>query len=497
MSRLRSLAVLGGLACTLAAASAGPALAQGSGSCLTSEPPPVDRPAHGLRFGITPGIAGSAGALQEQAPAVDENATVAALEGLRPPRRELVVRLNRMFWADGDEAIRRFADSVDRYARQGFQSEVQVRYHPPEGAEGDIDAWESWVRRAVGELGKREAVVGFSITNEANLPVSPNTSDGAYEGVVDALVRGVSVAREELDALGRGRLDLGFNVMWRWSPDSDARFWREVGAKATPQFRAALTNVGLQVYPGLVWPPTPLPNRTTTREIVEALTLVRRCYMPMAGLGDDVQLWVSENGYATNGGRSEGDQVRHLDATVRGVHRWSGTLGVTDYRWFNLRDNNSDGTDLFSAVGLLRDDYSPKPAYAAFRGLSGLFGREAPAGAAAGPRGPPVLTARAAPRSDRRGPRRFTTTGRVTAPTGVPPADACSGLVSVRYRAGRTTISNRLARVRRRDCGFRSRVTFREPARFRGRRRLRVVVRFHGNRSLRPARARGYSVRVR
>ena len=47
-------------------------------------------------------------------------------------------------------------------------------------------------------------MVGFSITNEANLPISPNTSDGAYEGVVDALVRGVIVARRELKRSAAG-----------------------------------------------------------------------------------------------------------------------------------------------------------------------------------------------------------------------------------------------------------------------------------------------------
>src|SRR3712207_8801630 len=93
--------------------------------------------------------------------------------------------------------------------------------------------------------------------------------------------------------------------MWRWSPDSDARFWREIGAKATPAFRTALTNVGLQVYPGLVWPPVSRPGVSAGDEVIEALTLVRRCYMPKAGLGDGTKLWVSENGYATNGGGSE------------------------------------------------------------------------------------------------------------------------------------------------------------------------------------------------
>ena len=62
--------------------------------------------------------------------------------------------------------------------------------------------------------------------------------------------------------MGRGGMPLGFNVAWRFTPDSDAAFWQEIGAKATPAFRRALSYVGVQVYPGLVWPPVPLPGRT-------------------------------------------------------------------------------------------------------------------------------------------------------------------------------------------------------------------------------------------
>ena len=34
--------------------------------CMTADPPPVTKPAHALRFGITPGAAGSAGATRAQ-----------------------------------------------------------------------------------------------------------------------------------------------------------------------------------------------------------------------------------------------------------------------------------------------------------------------------------------------------------------------------------------------------------------------------------------------
>jgi hypothetical protein len=488
---LVALLVLAGLAAVPAA----PAVAQGGGDqCLTADPPPPTVPPRALRFGVTARIAGSAGALQGQAAPEDLDRAAAALVDLRPDGRELVLRLNRLFWADGEEGIRAFGALVDRYAAAGLRSEVQVRYHPPEGKEGDIDAWEGFVRQAVRELGARPSVVGFSITNEANFPVSPNTSDGAYDGVVDALVRGTAAARDEGRRIGRPDLVLGFNVAWRYTPESDTRFWNEIGAKATPAFREALDYVGVQVYPGLVWPPVVRPGRTAGDETVEALTLVRDCFMPKAGLGDDIDLWVSENGYATNLGRGEPAQAQQLDSTVRAVHRWSGTLGISDYRYFNLRDNDSDGEDLFDAVGLLRDDYAPKPAFAGYRGLIGLFGAPLPGPAARPARERPTVEASVGPRRDRRAPWRFATRGRLVLPPGsVAP---CAGRVVVRFKAGGQTISSRAARVGP-DCRFASSVTFRAGRRFAGRVRLRVHVRFEGTPRLAPARARARAVRVR
>ena len=420
---------------------AAPAAAAAQDSCLTADPPPVRTPPELLRFGITPGAAGTAGVTQGVVVERDEERLTAALGQLRG-RRELVLRLNRLFWADGDEGIARFAALVGRYARAGLRSEVQLRYHPPEGAEGDIDAWEAWVRQAVRTLGAHPAVVGFSVTNEANFPVSPNTSDGAYDGVVDALVRGIAAAHDELRAMGRGGLSLGFNVAWRYTPDSDAAFWQEVGEKATPAFRRALTYVGLQVYPGLVWPPAPLPDRTAGEEVAEALTLVRTCFMPQAGLGPRTQLWVSENGYATNLGRTEASQAADLETTLAAVHAYSGELGVTDYRYFNLRDNTSTGTDLFAAVGLLRDDHTPKPAFGVMRDAVRATG------------GPP-LRVRA-----RRARERLRVRG--TAP---PP---CAG--RVRIRAGRRSRRPAVSPA----CAFRA--TVRAP-----RRPVAVRARFRGS----------------
>ena len=352
--------------------------AQGEDQCLQADPPPITAPAHRLRFGITPLAAGTIGPSQAAPKPESEAAAQQKLDLLRPGRRQVVLRLNRMFMADGEAGIRRFAAIVDRYANAGFDSELQVRYHPGPGQEGDMAAWERFVRDAARILGSRAAVKALTVVNEGNLGGSPNTSDGAYAGVREAVVVGIKAARDQLDRIGRPDVELGFSYAWRYLPSSDVSFWQEIGSRGDAEFRRAVDYVGLQAYPGLFWPPVLAPGRTAGDEMVEALTVLRHCYMPKAHLGANVALWVTENGYPTNLGRTEASQDASLRSTLDLVHRYSGTLGVTDYRWFNLRDNNSQGTDLFAAVGLLRDDYTEKPAFWTFRDAIERLGTDQP-----------------------------------------------------------------------------------------------------------------------
>ena len=351
--------------------SAAPAAAD---DCLSAPVPPVSKPAHALRFGITPQAAGTAGAGQGSVVAEDPARALRALRALQPRHRRLVVRLNRLFESDGQAGIHRFAKLVRHYGRAGFAVESQVRYHPSPAQEGDMAAWRSYVRAAVRGLAKHRALVALSITNEVNLPVSANTSDGAYKGAVQAIVDGVVAARRQLVRMHRPGVRLGFTYAYRYVPSADAQFFRDIGAAATPAFRKALNYVGVQLYPGRFVPPVLLPGQTAGDATLDALALVRSCLMPQAGLGRGVRLWVTENGYATNLGHDEARQATDLRSTLDAVHRLSGTLGVTDYRYFNLRDNRPDGTDLFDDVGLLRADYSRKPAFAAYRDAIARYG---------------------------------------------------------------------------------------------------------------------------
>jgi hypothetical protein len=340
------------------------------GLCPTSAASPAtsSRPAP-LRFGITPQLAGSAGSTQQDVAPEDPAALRRALADLRPPRARgrLVVRLNRLFSGDGDRGIARFDRLARSYARRGFLVESQVRYHPRPEKAGDVGAFARFAQRAVTRLARSRAVIGFDITNEINIPISANTSDGAYPRALDALVAGTVTARRALDRIGRRDVSLGFTYAWRWIPESDRDFWRGIGERATPAFRRAVGHVGIQLYPGLFFPPAFAPGQSAGDATVAAVQTVRRCMLPQARLPRDLPVQVSEIGYATNLGRSEAAQAQHLRSTVARLRATAGSLGVTDVRWFNLRDNDSDGTDLFDAVGLLRDDHTRKAAFAVLR----------------------------------------------------------------------------------------------------------------------------------
>ena len=327
-----------------------------------------------LRYGVDTGIAGNPVPVGSVA-ASDKRKELAALRGLKPQGRPLVVRLNRLFWSEGERQLQEFAREASRLARHGFDVEVQVRYHPTAEQEGDIGAWRRWVRHVVDVLGKNRRLVSLTITNEVNLPISNNTSDGPYDGARDALIQGVTTAYDQLARHGwERRVKVGFTFAYRFSPQGDVEFWKYLKAHGGPRFLRALGFVGLDDYPGTFYPPVLLPGSPTGSEpgatLAEAAATMRRCYLPMAGIPASVPLWVTENGYPTRGGSlGEGEQRDALVDMVRATRAIARTYGVTDYRWFNLRDNDSAGVGMFDTCGLLRDDYSRKPSYDAMRRL--------------------------------------------------------------------------------------------------------------------------------
>ena len=84
---------------------------------------------------------------------------------------------------------------------------------------------------------------------------------------------------------------------------------------------------------------------------------------------------ICENGWPTGPGRPEQTQADVLETILRTVHALRAELNVTHWELFTLRDADSSRDGLFYNFGVLRDDYSPKPAFARLRALIAELGR--------------------------------------------------------------------------------------------------------------------------
>ena len=170
------------------------------------------------------------------------------------------------------------------------------------------------------------------------------------------------------------QLRFGFTFAYRFVPAQDAAFFSYLAAHGGRRFERALDFVGLDFYPGTIFPPMLAPGDTYRHELAQSVGTLRDCLMPLAHLGHRVPIWVTENGVPT-GVLSDRQQAAALSELVRAARDYGRTFNLTDYRWFNLRDSVSTRlAPPFATDGLLRSDYSRKPSFGAYRRLASQLG---------------------------------------------------------------------------------------------------------------------------
>ena len=229
-----------------------------------------------------------------------------------------------------------------------------------------------------GRLAAISGVVALQIGNEANNTVSGAAGDGAYAGAAQAIALGVPAARQAVIAAGRPDIRIGFNWAAGNTPCQPDPFFSEVRRLGGEAFAASVGWVGIDVYPGTWSAPSPsvFPGTQLVRaSVVSSLGCLRTTQMPLAGLSSSVTITVAETGWPTSANRSELTQAAVLRDIVGAVENVSGQYRVTDLRWFDLRDANTASGQLENGYGLLRDDYSAKPAFGAYRALIAADGQ--------------------------------------------------------------------------------------------------------------------------
>jgi len=228
---------------------------------------------------------------------------------------------------------------------------------------GNVEAWARFVARVVRDYGCQLAAV--QVTGEANLTAIPDAADGAFPRAAAALVRGVLSAAQAKRAAG-ATAAIGFAAAVEAAPDGNG-FWSEVRNLGGTDFAAAADYAGIDMYPDVFGP------RMELDRLPAAVTWILRAFrertLPIIGVPPGTPVRICENGWPTGPGRPESTQALVLETILRTVHGLRAELNVTHWELFTLRDANSSTDSLFHRFGVLRDDYSPKPAFGVLRDL--------------------------------------------------------------------------------------------------------------------------------
>jgi hypothetical protein len=318
-------------------------------STVTGESPAMSQP---FRFGVYPG--GGTGETPN-APNPDGNAVVRRIQDLASGQPMVVHLYTAWSWFDATQ----LDAQIQHYAGAGFDVILTVKYSPPVGHDGDVAGFADFVRRVVDRYGAKPGITAFVIGNEANVPGVPNAADGAFARVDQAVTRGSVVARDAIAHAGSSaRVGINFGVT---GTASDAAFLGRLEEAGGRDFLDSIQFIGIDVYPGL-WPSgTGQLYAETVVDLESARTSVNSI---VAWQGLPIE--ILEMGAPMV---DESDQAYRLTQFVKAVLDSRDRLQIASLIWFDLWDANSQSTNQFNHYGLLRSDFSVKPAFLAYRNL--------------------------------------------------------------------------------------------------------------------------------
>ena len=223
---------------------------------------------------------------------------------------------------------------------------------------GNMSTWTDFIENVIARYGP---YIGcLQICEEPNLYEYPG--DGRFGSAVENILTGVKVARHFLKQRALTP-NVGFNAV----PCSDPNdgFWREMAQRIDSSFINCLDYVGLNFYPDVA---VPLVGEMPA-EVSKVLTHFREETLQAASIPGSVPIHICENGWPTGPARYYTRQAELIEQMVRTVYELRGRLNITHYELFSLRDADTANPDPNHQFGLLRDDYSPKPAFAVYRQL--------------------------------------------------------------------------------------------------------------------------------
>lgn len=255
--------------------------------------------------------------------------------------------------------------NMTQYLQNGRQLELVLCYRSPDG---DLTDWTEYIRATIRQYGP--ALAMLQVTEEPNNPDPVSGGDGSSPNVLPAIIEGILAAKDEAKKLGLTGLKVGFNA----TPSvGDNPFWPSLGKLVNADFLAALDYLGFDFFPDVF---RPLPSGLTLPQaVLFVLQGYRQTSQEAGKIPATVPVHITENGWPTGPARSYEKQAETLEIIIRTIYEHRHELNVTHYELFDLRDTGTANSDIFHQFGLLRDDYTPKPAFEVYRRLIAELGR--------------------------------------------------------------------------------------------------------------------------
>lgn len=312
-----------------------------------------------LTFGIYPGSAvGDTGPAGPPDQPDQISQALSQLQGA--PGRPFIVRAYEVHADRGDTARPAIPQAPAGYARylgSGRSLDLVAQYH---SRSGDIDGYCAFIEQLIDRHGEHTATL--QVGEEPNVTGNP-LLDGGYPRVTEALIAGVRTAKDKARRSGLRGLRVGCNSSPLLGPDG--AFFTGLARAGGERFTADLDYIGLDFFPDVFRPVAPGRLAVVVQGLLEAH---RRENLIPAGLGH-LPLVITEHGWPTGPGRTPQRQAQVLRTVIDVITRNAGVLNITGYTHHTLRDARSAGAGLFCQFGLMTDDYTPKPAFHAYRDL--------------------------------------------------------------------------------------------------------------------------------
>lgn len=316
----------------------------------------------GFLFGIYPGgAAGTDQGMTYPGPANDPRAISTALDTLQGSKSTLLVRCYLTYGGAG-WVKHLLPERPCQYLTKGRKLDLVLGYQP---VQADLKDWGQFIVQQLMQYGPDIAKV--QICEEPNLHGIPGI-DGDSPGVREALIHGVIVAKEAVRQNG-WNIEVGFNAVPNFDPSND--FWRFLGEHAPQEFYNSLDYTGLDFFPDVFRPVEQKLLREAVEAVVKYYIEVSRAEGKIAA---QLPVHITENGWATSPERSDEKQAFVVESVIRALYDLQKRYPITHYEMFDLRDADSSNPDFFYQFGIMKDDYTAKPAFYVFQKLIAEMG---------------------------------------------------------------------------------------------------------------------------